>query len=68
EVVRVSGNGEVIARSAGFCFASSLVANPHNGECLVADTGNSRVVRLSPYGQVMSENWNFVEPRAIVMD
>jgi DNA-binding beta-propeller fold protein YncE len=68
EVVRVSGNGEVIARSAGFCFARSLVANPHNGECLVADTGNSRVVRLSPYGQVMSENWNFVEPRAIVMD
>ena len=66
-VIRVDASGTVLSRTDGFIYAGSLAVNPDNGDCLVADTGNGRIVRLNSKGEIVAENKAFVEPWAIVI-
>jgi sugar lactone lactonase YvrE len=66
-LIRVDAAGNVLSRTDGFLFACGLAVNPDNGECLVADTWNGRVVRLNSGGDIIAVNRAFVEPWAIII-
>ena len=53
EILKLDVNGEILVRVQGFRLAQNLIANDFNGGCIVADTGNYRVVRLSRYGDIL---------------
>jgi len=47
QVVKLSDEGEVLARISGFYYPRELKVDPTNGDVWVADTYNNRVVKLS---------------------
>jgi len=67
-VLKISANGEVLTRVEGFYFAQSLVANGFNGGCLVADTGNGRIVRVSQDGDVLGSLGDFYGPWDVAIE
>jgi sugar lactone lactonase YvrE len=50
-IVKLAPDGAVRFSATGFYIPESLAVNPHDGSCLVADYGNSRLVRISADGQ-----------------
>jgi sugar lactone lactonase YvrE len=50
-IVKLSPDGAPRFSTTGFDIPASLAANPHDGSCLVADSGNGRLVRVSADGQ-----------------
>jgi hypothetical protein len=50
-IVKLAPDGAPRFSTTGFDIPESLAANPHDGSCLVADFGNSRLVRISADGQ-----------------
>jgi DNA-binding beta-propeller fold protein YncE len=50
-IVKLAPDGAPRFSATGFDIPESLAANPHDGSCLVADFGNSRLVRISADGQ-----------------
>ncbi len=68
QIVKLSVNGTLITKVGGFYYARSLAANSFNGGCLVADTGNGRVVRLSGNGNIMGTLDNFYTPWDIAVE
>ena len=62
DVIKVRNNGDVICTVSGFYAAQDIAANAFNGGCLVADTGNGRVVRLSSDGTLLGEVMAFGAP------
>ena len=61
-VMKISLEGDVLARLDGFSFIRSLAANPFDGGCLVADAGNQRTVRLSEEGLILGVREGYSEP------
>ena len=68
EVLKLNVNGDVLTRVEGFRYAQSLAANDFNGGCIVADTGNSRIVRISAGGKVLSSYGGFISPYDIAVE
>jgi len=62
EILKLDVNGEILVRAEGFSLAQDLIANDFNGGCIVADTGNYRVVRLSRYGDIIGTLEGFGAP------
>jgi hypothetical protein len=52
----------------GFYDAQSILANRFNGGCLIADTGNGRVIRLSSDGQILNTLDGFLTPWDLAVD
>lgn len=53
-VSKFSASGEKVFEVGGFFFPRDLDVNLFDNACLVADTENNRVVRLSSQGQIIS--------------
>ncbi len=68
EIVKVAVDGTVLLRVGGFRQAEDLVANDYNGGCLVADTGNYRVVRLSSRGEILQTMEDFGSPWSLSVE
>lgn len=68
EVLKLNVDGDILMRVEGFRFVQSLVANDFNGGCIVADTGNNRIVRLSKDGEILGSMTYFVSPRDISVE
>jgi hypothetical protein len=54
EILKVNAIGEIIVRARGFYIVQDLVANDSDGGCIVADSGNRRIVKLSGDGEIMT--------------
>ncbi|NOY78079.1 MAG: hypothetical protein GXO76_09450 [Calditrichaeota bacterium] len=55
ELVKLSPNGTRQFSLRGFGFPKHMVVDPFDGSCVVADTYNSRVVKVSPEGKIRQE-------------
>jgi sugar lactone lactonase YvrE len=53
-VVKLAPDGAFLFSKSGFRRPEGLAANPHDGSCLVADSGNNRLVRISAGGEKLS--------------
>jgi DNA-binding beta-propeller fold protein YncE len=53
DIIKLSATGETLFTSKGFDLPENLAVNPYDGSCLVADSGNGRVVRLAAGGRVL---------------
>jgi sugar lactone lactonase YvrE len=54
-VVKLTPNGApAFDPITGFDLPNSLAVNPHDGSCLVADTGNRRLIRIAADGRILS--------------
>lgn len=54
-VVLLSATGEKVLEMPGFYNPQSLDVDPFDGSCVVADTWNSRVVKISSAGEIIGE-------------
>lgn len=54
DVIKLQSTGGIVFTSKGFDIPERLAVNPFDGSCLVADSGNGRVVRISANGQNLS--------------
>ncbi|MDZ7360660.1 MAG: hypothetical protein ONB46_08030 [candidate division KSB1 bacterium] len=54
EVIKLNSAGGALFTSKGFDLPENLAVNPFDGSCLVADSGNGRVVRISVNGRDLS--------------
>lgn len=68
EIIKVGVNGDIIVRARGFYLARDVIANDFNGGCLVADTGNYRVVRLAKDGTVIGFLDDFGAPGYLAVE
>ncbi len=66
--IKYSFAGDVLAETRGFSFTRDIEANSHNGGCLIADSGNFRVVRLSSTGNILSELTGLGAPWALAVE
>lgn len=55
ELVKVNTNGTRQFSLRGFGFPKHMVVDPFDGSCVVADTYNSRVVKISGTGKITQE-------------
>ena len=68
EIVKIDSLGNILARVAGFSLAQDLIANDYNGGCLVADTDNYRIVRLSGDGEVIDSHEGIGSPWSLSVE
>ena len=61
-------DGDVLARLDGFSNVASLTANPYDGGCFVADTGNGRTVRISAAGVAAGVLEGFSAPWSVDLE
>lgn len=66
--VKYSYDGAILVDVGGFKLTRDIEANPRNGGCLIADSGNYRVVRLSAAGEILSEFTNLGTPWALSVE
>ncbi|MDZ7288328.1 MAG: hypothetical protein ONB44_00140 [candidate division KSB1 bacterium] len=53
-IIKLAATGEInLPAFEGFDIPQSLAVNPYDGSCLVADTGNHRLVRISSDGRIL---------------
>lgn len=55
QIVKMTGDGSIEFRLDGFTNPASIDVDEYDGSCLVADTGNSRVVKISDDGKIKGE-------------
>jgi len=53
DIIKLTPTGEALFTSKGFDIPENLAVNPFDGSCLVADSGNGRVVRLAAGGRLL---------------
>jgi hypothetical protein len=56
KIVKISNTGTKLFEISGFTGPQSLDVDPYDGSCLVADTGNFRVVKISSEGDIIGES------------
>ena len=67
EVVYVRADGELTVRTEGYYSALAVAAVPGQKGCLVADTGQGRIVRLHPNGEILGERTGLVSPWDVIL-
>jgi len=67
EVIYLSAEGEVTVRTDGYYSALAVTTIPDQNGCLVADTGNGRMVRLKQNGEILSELTGLVSPWDVIL-
>jgi hypothetical protein len=68
DLLKVTPAGIILVTVTDFYSAESVQANSFNGGCLVADSGNGRIVRISQTGEVLSSQEGFITPWDIVVE
>ena len=46
----------------------NIAVSPYEGCCIVAETGNGRVLRISPEGELISEIGDYFYPRGLFIE
>jgi len=59
-VIKIDSQGNVLVHVQEFTSVTALVANDYNGGCLVLDSGNGSVVRLSSTGLILGTLTGFL--------
>lgn len=67
DAVYLDAEGRILVRTGGFDSALAVAAVPGGEGCLVADTGNGRMVRLNPDGSVLGESTGLVSPWDVIL-
>ncbi|MDZ7262750.1 MAG: hypothetical protein ONB05_11685, partial [candidate division KSB1 bacterium] len=68
KVIRLSSQGQILLNKKGFSFPQALSVSLYDGSCLVADTYNDRVVKISLTGNVISELGGFSLPSDVAVE
>jgi len=68
ELVKLNTNGIKQFSLRGFGFPKHMVVDPFDGSCVVADTYNSRVVKISCEGKIIHEKQYESAPRWIAIE
>jgi DNA-binding beta-propeller fold protein YncE len=55
KIIKISTTGTKLFEVDGFSNPESIDVDPFDGSCLVADTWNNRIVKLSPQGEKIGE-------------
>lgn len=67
-LVKLGNGGERLLDGVGaFTSPNAIAVNPFDGSCLVSDTGNRRIVRISTDGEVLSELSGFYWPWGVAI-
>lgn len=64
-LLKFSNNGAQSFEMSGFSEPHDLAVNPFDQSCLVADTENARLVKVSASGEIVSEFTNINSPYAL---
>lgn len=67
EVIYLDADGQRVVRTDGYDSALAVAAVSGGKGCLVADTGNGRMVRLKPDGKILGELTGLVSPWDVIL-
>lgn len=67
-LIKFDEHGNKLFQITGFNFPKAIAINLDDNGCVVADTENGRVVRVSSRGEILSEIGNYYYPRGIAIE
>jgi len=68
EIRKIDPDGEILVSIQGFTYITAIAANSSSGGCLVADAGNSNLIRISDQGNILGKNLSFYTPWDIAIE